>query len=94
MRFVETFLKESFHAFKELPKRIAPSNDIQLLPPAMLSFFAKEESNVTPPVMKGANMTKEYSLGIDIGSTTVKTVLRENDRVVFEKYERHMSRVR
>ena len=44
--------------------------------------------------MKGANMTKEYSLGIDIGSTTVKTVLRENDTVVFEKYERHMSRVR
>ncbi|MBE6550193.1 MAG: 2-hydroxyglutaryl-CoA dehydratase [Ruminococcaceae bacterium] len=44
--------------------------------------------------MKGANMTKEYSLGIDIGSTTVKTVLRENDSVVYEKYERHMSRVR
>ena len=39
-------------------------------------------------------MTKEYSLGIDIGSTTVKTVLRENDTLVYEKYERHMSRVR
>ncbi len=39
-------------------------------------------------------MIKEYSLGIDIGSTTVKTVLRENDTVVYEKYERHMSRVR
>ena len=34
------------------------------------------------------------SLGIDIGSTTVKTVLREGDRVIYEKYERHMSRVR
>ena len=39
-------------------------------------------------------MSKEYSLGIDIGSTTVKTVLRENETVVYEKYERHMSRVR
>ena len=35
-----------------------------------------------------------YSLGIDIGSTTVKTVLRENDKVIYEKYERHMAEVR
>ncbi len=35
-----------------------------------------------------------YSLGIDIGSTTVKTVLRENDTVIYEKYERHMAQVR
>ena len=34
------------------------------------------------------------TLGIDIGSTTVKTVLLENERVLYEKYERHMSRVR
>lgn len=39
-------------------------------------------------------MEKKYSLGIDIGSTTVKTVLREDETVVYEKYERHMSRVR
>lgn len=37
---------------------------------------------------------KNYSLGIDIGSTTVKTVLRENDTVIYEKYERHMAQVR
>ncbi len=37
---------------------------------------------------------KIYSLGIDIGSTTVKTVLRQNDTVVYEKYERHMAQVR
>ncbi len=37
---------------------------------------------------------KLYSLGIDIGSTTVKTVLRENECVIYEKYERHMSQVR
>ena len=37
---------------------------------------------------------KTYSLGIDIGSTTVKTVLRENDIVIYEKYERHMAEVR
>ncbi len=36
----------------------------------------------------------QYSLGIDIGSTTVKTVLMEGDRIIYEKYERHMSRVR
>ncbi|MBR2354549.1 MAG: 2-hydroxyacyl-CoA dehydratase [Clostridia bacterium] len=35
-----------------------------------------------------------YSLGIDIGSTTVKTVLTEDGRVIYEKYERHMSQVR
>ena len=35
-----------------------------------------------------------YSLGIDIGSTTVKTVLIEDGRVAYEKYERHMSQVR
>ena len=35
-----------------------------------------------------------YSLGIDIGSTTVKTVLREGERVIYEKYERHMAQVR
>ena len=35
-----------------------------------------------------------YSLGIDIGSTTVKTVLFEDERVIYEKYERHMSQVR
>ena len=37
---------------------------------------------------------KIYSLGIDIGSTTVKTVLRENGNVIYEKYERHMAQVR
>ena len=34
------------------------------------------------------------SLGIDIGSTTVKVVLTENGNVIYEKYERHMSQVR
>ena len=34
------------------------------------------------------------SLGIDIGSTTVKTVLLEDDEIRYEKYERHLSRVR
>lgn len=33
-------------------------------------------------------------LGIDVGSTTVKlVVLDENDRIVYKKYERHMSNV-
>ena len=37
---------------------------------------------------------KIYSLGIDIGSTTVKTVLRDGENVIYEKYERHMAEVR
>jgi len=33
-------------------------------------------------------------LGIDVGSTTVKlVVLDENDKIVYKKYERHMSNV-
>ena len=34
------------------------------------------------------------TLGIDIGSTTAKLVLRDKDRVLYEKYERHFSQVR
>ena len=34
------------------------------------------------------------TLGIDIGSTTAKLVLREGDRILYEKYERHFSQVR
>lgn len=37
---------------------------------------------------------QQYSLGIDIGSTTVKTVWMEDGVVLYEKYERHMSQVR
>jgi len=33
------------------------------------------------------------SLGIDIGSTTVKAVLTENGKIIYEKYERHLSQV-
>ena len=35
-----------------------------------------------------------YSLGIDIGSTTAKVVLRKGEKTEFEKYERHNSAVR
>ena len=34
------------------------------------------------------------SLGIDIGSTTAKLVLVENGQTIFERYERHFSRIR
>ena len=40
-----------------------------------------------------ANM-KNYTLGIDIGSTTAKILLRDGDTVIYERYERHMSQVR
>ncbi len=36
----------------------------------------------------------QLSLGIDIGSTTAKAVLLEDDTVLFQAYERHFSRVR
>ena len=35
-----------------------------------------------------------YSLGIDIGSTTAKIVLRRGDSIILERYERHFSQVR
>lgn len=36
-----------------------------------------------------------YKLGIDIGSTTLKTVvLDERDEIIYKSYERHLSRVR
>ncbi|HEX2939173.1 MAG TPA: hypothetical protein VHO66_09690, partial [Ruminiclostridium sp.] len=36
-----------------------------------------------------------YYIGIDIGSTTVKVVvLDENSNILFKAYERHMSKVR
>lgn len=34
------------------------------------------------------------SLGIDIGSTTAKAVLTDDDRILFQSYERHYSQVR
>ncbi|MDD4476026.1 MAG: acyl-CoA dehydratase activase [Eubacteriales bacterium] len=39
-------------------------------------------------------MTKSYSVGIDIGSTTAKIVVLCNNTIVFKKYERHFSQVR
>ncbi|MBO4898475.1 MAG: 2-hydroxyacyl-CoA dehydratase [Clostridia bacterium] len=39
-------------------------------------------------------MEKRYSLGIDIGSTTIKLIVTENGNVIYEKYVRHMSRAR
>ena len=37
---------------------------------------------------------KQLSLGIDVGSTTVKVVLREGDTIYYEEYQRHLSQVR
>lgn len=40
-------------------------------------------------------MVNKYSLGIDIGSTTVKTVITDIDRnIVYSKYQRHFSKVK
>ena len=43
----------------------------------------------------GFMQNKVYSLGIDVGSTTVKTVIAdENKNIIYSKYERHFSKVR
>ena len=34
------------------------------------------------------------TLGIDIGSTTAKVALMDNDEIIFQSYERHYSKVR
>ena len=45
-------------------------------------------------IMGNKSAVAEYSLGIDIGSTTAKIVLRKGEEVLFERYERHFSQVR
>ena len=40
------------------------------------------------------NLKEQYTLGIDIGSTTVKiAVLNKNNEVVFSDYERHYANI-
>ena len=39
-------------------------------------------------------MNKIYNLGIDVGSTTVKTVILDGEEIVYNKYERHYSKVK
>ncbi len=39
-------------------------------------------------------MNKIYDLGIDVGSTTVKTVILDGDEIIYNKYERHYSKVK
>ena len=34
------------------------------------------------------------NIGIDIGSTTVKVVVMEGEKILFKRYERHFSQVR
>ncbi|MDE5620867.1 MAG: acyl-CoA dehydratase activase [Ruminococcus sp.] len=40
-------------------------------------------------------MSKKLSLGIDVGSTTVKTVISDSDgNIIYSKYQRHLSKVK
>ena len=40
-------------------------------------------------------MSKVYALGIDVGSTTVKTVILDEDKkMIYSKYQRHFSKVK
>ena len=46
-------------------------------------------------LQKRCIMSKKYSLGIDVGSTTVKTVITDADgNIVYSKYQRHLSKVK
>ena len=42
--------------------------------------------------MQGSN--NEVLVGIDIGSTTAKLIIRDGEEVIYKKYERHFSQVR
>lgn len=42
----------------------------------------------------GDMMSRAYNLGIDIGSTTVKTVLRNGEEILYKEYKRHFSDVK
>ncbi len=44
--------------------------------------------------MRETAKTPSTTVGIDIGSTTVKLIVVKNRRVVYQQYERHMSQVR
>ena len=51
--------------------------------------FTQKEAGVIP-----ANMTTYNTLGIDIGSTTVKiAVLNEDNELLFADYERHFANI-
>ena len=39
-------------------------------------------------------MNYPLSLGVDIGSTTAKVALMDGDKIIYQKYERHLSQVR
>ena len=58
-----------------------------------ISWLQKGKENSEDP--GEMNMDKIYDLGIDVGSTTVKTVIVDDDgNFVYDKYERHFSKVR
>ncbi len=58
-----------------------------------MKWANKERS---PEIGKGREyiMEKVYELGIDVGSTTVKTVILDDGNIIYNKYERHYSKVR
>lgn len=58
------------------------------------SLYCNRERR-TPQIRGETDMDKIYDLGIDVGSTTVKTVIVDDEgNFVYDKYERHFSKVR
>ena len=40
-------------------------------------------------------MNKTYKMGLDVGSTTIKVVVMdENDNIIYKEYRRHLSNIK
>ena len=75
-------------------------NETPTMDGAVSSVFEPEAAPKTPAVPDGAlwhpeNITEDLHLGIDVGSTTVKLAVLNNDnKLVYAKYQRHHTDVR
>ena len=75
-------------------------NETPAMDGAVSSVFEPEAASEKPAVPDGAlwhpeNITEDLHLGIDVGSTTVKLAVLNNDnKLVYAKYQRHHTDVR
>ena len=43
--------------------------------------------------MKNNVKNSNFNIGLDIGSTTIKCVILQNENIIFKFYERHQSKI-
>ena len=60
----------------------------------MINTITATKQNTEKTTDNMSNDISMLSVGIDIGSTTAKIVITRNAEVIYEKYERHFSKVR